>query len=44
MYPVCWTTSKRGIFMRYSYELKKNVLNCTVKASGWKLQKLWKNI
>ena len=23
MYPVYWTTSKRGIFMRYSYEFKK---------------------
>ena len=24
MYPVYWTTSKRGIFMRYSYEFKKD--------------------
>ena len=25
MYPLYWTPSKEGIFMRYSYEFKRNV-------------------
>nr|DAU56736.1 MAG TPA: hypothetical protein [Caudoviricetes sp.] len=25
MYPLYWTTSKGGIFMRYSYEFKRKI-------------------
>ena len=26
MYPLYWTTSKGGIFMRYSYEFKRKAI------------------
>lgn len=34
MYPQYWTPGIGGIFMKYSYEYKKSVWNCTARGDG----------